>query len=211
MGRVVGITMLVAAVVGGIVLSSVAGTSLTASTNPSASSAAPTRPSASCVTPARQGASALVPLQGTPTPTPTGTIVIPTPTATRTSTPIPTGTPTRTSTQSPTGTPTSTGTVVVATPTEVQVLAFAGTRVTRSKVVLRWRTASQLNLLGFNIYCGASHRVKRNSHLILARQGVHRYSFADRIARKVRRPGPYWLQTVDPSGNKSWFGSVVIH
>jgi len=108
-------------------------------------------------------------------------------------------------------TPTSTGTVVVSTPTEVQVLAFSGTRATRTKVVLHWRTASQLNLLGFNVYCGASHRVKRNAHLILARPGVHRYSFGDRIARKVRRPGPYWLQTVDPSGNKSWFGSLVIH
>ena len=97
------------------------------------------------------------------------------------------------------------------TPTEVQVLAFSGTRVTRSRVLLRWRTASAINLLGFNVYCGASHRVKRNSHLILSRPGVHRYSFADRIVRKVRRPGPYWLQLVDPNGKKSWFGSVVIH
>jgi hypothetical protein len=128
--------------------------------------------------------------------------------------------PTRTPTNTPTNTavvptPTSTGTVVAptSTPTEVLVVAFSGARVARSRVLLRWRTASELNLLGFNVYCGAkaSQRVRRNSHLILARRGVHRYSFGDRIARKVRRPGPYWLQIVDPQGNKSWFGSVVIH
>jgi len=111
----------------------------------------------------------------------------------------------------PTNTPTNTPLAPTGTPTEVQVLAFSGTRVARSRVLLRWRTASGIRLLGYNVYCGGNHRVKRNAHLILSRPGVRSYSFGDRIARKVRRPGPYWLQLVDPNGKKSWFGSVVIH
>jgi hypothetical protein len=192
MGRLAGIAVLLAAVVGAVVLSSLAGTSITASTNPQKTSAAPARPSSSCTAPARQGSSVLAPLQGTPTPTPTGTFVVPTPT--RTAVP-----------------PTPTTTPIAPTPTEVQVVAFSGKRVTKSKVQLHWRTASSVNLLGFNVYCGSSHRVKRNAHLILAHSGVHNYSFGDRVAQKVRHPGPYWLQLVDPNGHRSWFGSVVIH
>ena len=209
MGRLAGVAVLVAAVVGAVVLSSLAGTSITASTNPQKRSAAPDRPSSSCAAPARQGSSVLAPLQGTPTPTATGTIVIPTPTRTAVP-PTPTTTPvipTPTRTAVP---PTPTTTPIAPTPTEVQVVAFSGKRVTRSKVQLRWRTAAAINLLGFNVYCGSSHRVKRNAHLILAHSGVHKYSFGDRVAQKVRHPGPYWLQLVDPNGKKSWFASIVI-
>jgi len=85
--------------------------------------------------------------------------------------------------------------------------------VAKKAVLLRWRTASQAALLGFNVYCGnAKHRVKRNARLIPARGSAvqgHRYSFRDRVAARVRRAGPYWLQIVDQNGTRTWYGSTI--
>ena len=213
MGKLVGIAVLVAAVVGGIVLSSLAGASITSDDSKPSAKAVVTAsaPATSCARP-RTTAAALVPLQGTPTPTNTPG---PTNTPTSTNTPAPTNTPTSTNTPAPTNTPTRTTTPIAptSTPTAVQVISLSAGRAAKQSVLLRWRTASEASLLGFNVYCGPSkHRVQRNTHLIRAHGSVSRgrlYSFRDRIAARVRRAGPYWLQIVDVQGNRSWYGSVI--
>jgi len=224
-GKLVGIAVLVAAVVGGIVLSSLAGASITSDDSKPSAKAVVTAsaPATSCARP-RTTAAALVPLQGTPTPTntpgptntPTSTNTpAPTNTPTSTNTPAPTNTPTSTNTPAPTNTPTRTTTPIAptSTPTAVQVISLSAGRAAKQSVLLRWRTASEASLLGFNVYCGPSkHRVQRNTHLIRAHGSVSRgrlYSFRDRIAARVRRAGPYWLQIVDVQGNRSWYGSVI--
>jgi hypothetical protein len=206
-GKFIGIAVLAAAVVGGMVLSSFAGTSITSEeSKPSANTALlGALPAASCARP--RTTAALGPLGLTPTPTRTST---PTSTPTRTPTTTPTTTPTRTST------PTATAFAATPTPTivtAVQVVSLSAGRAAKQSVLLRWRTASEPSLLGFNVYCGPSkHRVLRNTHLIRAHGSVsqgHRYSFRDRIAARVRRAGPYWLQIVDVQGTRSWYGSVI--
>jgi hypothetical protein len=79
-------------------------------------------------------------------------------------------------------------------------------------VALHWRTASEPNVLGFNVYSGpGTHRVRRNRHIIPA-EGLgargRGYVFRLKVAASVRRAGPYWLQIVDKQGTRSWFGSV---
>jgi hypothetical protein len=95
----------------------------------------------------------------------------------------------------------------------VLVVSLSAGRAAKQSVLIRWRTASEPSLLGFNVYCGSSkHRVQRNPHLIRAHGSVSQgrpYSFRDRIAARVRRAGPYWLQIVDVNGNRSWYGSVI--
>jgi hypothetical protein len=225
-GKLVGIAVLVAAVVGGIVLSSLAGASITSDDSKPSAKAVVTgsAPATSCARP-RTTAAALVPLQGTPTPTATSTptplVSTSTPTATSTPTPlVPTSTPTATRTPTPlvpTNTPTATRTPTppapTATPTAVLVVSLSAGRAAKQSVLIRWRTASEPSLLGFNVYCGSSkHRVQRNTHLIRAHgsiSGGRSYSFRDRIAARVRRAGPYWLQIVDVQGKRSWYGSVI--
>ena len=215
MGRILGITVLAMSVVGVVVLSSFAGTSITSEqSKPSPNTGRKVAlPAASCARP-RTTAGALGPLVVTPTPTNT-----PTNTPTDTPTSTPTSTPTDTPTDTPTSTPTSTATPTVTplastpTPTAALVVSLSAGRAARQAVLLRWRTASEVSLLGFNVYCGPSkHRVQRNTHLIRAHGSVsqgRRYSFRDRIAARVRRAGPYWLQIVDVHGNRSWYGSVI--
>ena len=68
-------------------------------------------------------------------------------------------------------------------------------------------------MLGFNVYAGsATHRVRRNGHLIPAggsdAQG-RAYVYRLKVAARMRPAGPYWLQIVDNQGNRSWYGSVI--
>jgi hypothetical protein len=254
-GRILGITVLSMSVVGVVVLSSFAGTSITSGESKPSANTAPkvALPAASCAR-SRTTAGARGSFQVTPTPTPTNTPTntptttptqtptntatatatqTPTNTSTPTSTATPTNTPTPTSTATPTNTPTNTPTQTstptstptntatptltplasTPTPTAALVVSLSAGRAARQAVLLRWRTASEVSLLGFNVYCGpAKHRVQRNTQLIRAHGSVsqgHRYSFRDRIAARVRRAGPYWLQIVDTHGNRSWYGSVI--
>ncbi len=73
-------------------------------------------------------------------------------------------------------------------------------------VVVRWRTASEVDLLGFNLYREQNgRRVRVNKRLISAgNANVGRlYSFVDRKAPAARRLG-YWLQAVSQNGSRSW-------
>jgi hypothetical protein len=75
-------------------------------------------------------------------------------------------------------------------------------------VTLRWRTASELATLGFNLYRGSrAHRARVNRKLIAAHRGSggHVYAYRYRL-RAGARTSLYWLQVVDVDGSRSWFG-----
>jgi subtilisin-like proprotein convertase family protein len=104
--------------------------------------------------------------------------------------------------------------VTAGVPTAVGVERLASQAGNRG-VTVRWQTASEATILGFNVYRsttgGAAHRL--NSQLIAARHaGVGNgasYAFADRTVR----PGvayTYRLQVVDRTGTRQWFGSTSI-
>ena len=77
---------------------------------------------------------------------------------------------------------------------------------TAQGTLVRWRTASEFDVLGFNVYREVNgRRVRVNTQLIAAhnRAAGASYSYLDRSARKGTR---YWVQAVDVDGSRSWFG-----
>lgn len=111
----------------------------------------------------------------------------------------------------PTGTIATWTLEIIAVPTAVRVTQLSAAE-RRGSVVLRWRTAAETGVVGFNVYRSSGARTtKLNGALIPAQaagrtRGAH-YRLVDRLVR----PGTsytYRLQAVDASGTRSWSGSV---
>jgi subtilase family protein len=102
----------------------------------------------------------------------------------------------------------------IANPTSVRVVFFSGRATGRRGVALTWRTASEVSVLGFNVWRFASSGqwAKVNRTLLPAkaagRAGGARYSLLDRHVR----PGAYTyrLQVVDRSGARAWRASTAV-
>ena len=94
-------------------------------------------------------------------------------------------------------------------PTAVTVALLRATR-TRAGVTLRWRTASQAGLLGFDVLrARGGAKVRVNRTLIPSAGGLagSTYAFVDRSA--PRRAGlRYWVEAVSSNGAKQLFGPV---
>lgn len=98
-----------------------------------------------------------------------------------------------------------------AQPTVV-VLASFSARTQGKKVVVRWRSASEPDLLGFNVYRSAAGKLKKlNRVLIRAKGGSagHSYSFLDKSARPGRSYG-YRLQSVSTGGKRAWLARASV-
>jgi hypothetical protein len=79
-------------------------------------------------------------------------------------------------------------------------------------VTLRWRTGTESNELGFNVYrqVGARRvRVNRRVLPALGRLAGASYSFVDRAAPR-HKALRYWLQDVDVRGNRTWHGPLRV-
>ena len=82
-------------------------------------------------------------------------------------------------------------------------------------VTLRWRTASEVGTLGFNVYRQVrGHRVKLNHSLIAAvslsgNSSTGRYSFRARLSSaRLAAKSVFYLQEVATSGARTWYGPV---
>ena len=78
-------------------------------------------------------------------------------------------------------------------------------------VVLRWRTGTEVDTLGFNVFRQqGAKRVHLNRRLLPALGAVagSSYSFLDR--RAPRRAVRYWLQDVSTRGVRTWHGPVRV-
>ena len=97
--------------------------------------------------------------------------------------------------------------LTITSATAVTFRSFTAVR-SRNGVVLRWRTAAEVDTLGFNVFRerGGS-RTRLNRHLIGNRGtvGGGAYSFVDGRAGRGGAP-KYWLQVVDGRGGKVWHG-----
>ena len=79
---------------------------------------------------------------------------------------------------------------------------------TKAGVVVRWKTASEVDTLGFNVYRLVNGKlVHANKHLILVHGGA--YSFVDRKAPSARNLR-YRIQAVHTDGSRSWFGPLAV-
>jgi hypothetical protein len=93
----------------------------------------------------------------------------------------------------------------------VRVSAFATARSKRG-VVVRWRTGTEVDTLGFNVYRQQhGRRVRVNRRLLPALGGTsgHAYSFVDRHAPR-HRALRYWLEDVSTGGARTWQGPVRV-
>jgi uncharacterized repeat protein (TIGR01451 family) len=100
-------------------------------------------------------------------------------------------------------------TTVLVRPTAVTFESFTATRSAKG-VLLRWRTASEPDLLGFDVYREARRgKVRLNRSLIRAKGGSSgaAYSWLDRAGRggQVR----YWLRAVHVDGSRKWQGPIT--
>ena len=78
-----------------------------------------------------------------------------------------------------------------------------------SGVVVRWRTASEIDTLGFNVYRQVNgKRVRVNTKLIAA-SGRGSYSFLDRKAPKGKTVR-YGIQAVNADGSRIWYGPTRV-
>jgi hypothetical protein len=104
-------------------------------------------------------------------------------------------------------------TITNANPTAVKLVDLAGTR-TASGIVVRWRTANESDVLGYNLWrVAAGKTAKLNRSLIVARASGRAagaaYSVVDRAA--VRRAAyTYRLQAVGRDGKRYWLGSTSL-
>lgn len=99
------------------------------------------------------------------------------------------------------------GTVTVSgQPTAARMTGFSASWNARG-VSLRWRTASEIATLGFDVYRQEkAERVRVNERLIRAggTAAGRAYAFVDRTA--TRRGARYYLQVVSTAGGRSWHG-----
>jgi hypothetical protein len=96
-----------------------------------------------------------------------------------------------------------------ASPTAVAVRRF-GAQWLGKHVAVTWRTASETEILGFNVFrsIGAGPFRKLNRTLIAARgssAGGAKYRIADRAVRRAETY-TYRLQVVSPGGKRTWYG-----
>ena len=101
----------------------------------------------------------------------------------------------------------------LGTPTAVTLARMSAER-TGQGILVRWRTATEANQLGFNVYGEvAGKRMKVNRKLLPSVSGGasrgHAYSFLDRktpTGANVR----YWIQSVSLAGVRSWSGPIAV-
>ena len=101
--------------------------------------------------------------------------------------------------------------VVVSIPLAVTVYSFSAHR-TGKGVLVRWRTGTEANELGFNVYRQqGARRVRVNRRLLPALGAIagSSYSYRDRLAPR-HRALRYWLQDVSTSGARTWRGPVRV-
>lgn len=74
-------------------------------------------------------------------------------------------------------------------------------------VLVRWRTRSEHEALGFNLYRGTTKKFRLTGKLVRTSGDGrgHTYSYLDRSARKGKT-GPYYLEVVHRNGSKIMFG-----
>ena len=93
-------------------------------------------------------------------------------------------------------------------PTAVAFRSFTATSSAKG-TLLRWRTGSEVGVLGFNVYRErAGVRVRVNRSLIRARGATHgaAYSWLHRRAQPYR--ARYWLQAIQSDGSRTWQGPI---
>jgi hypothetical protein len=85
-------------------------------------------------------------------------------------------------------------------------------RTTKAGVLLRWRTGTEVDLLGFQIYRSRGHSWQRITHALITAKGSvsgAAYRFLDRTARRGVAYR-YRIKSLNRDGTTTWFGPVSV-
>ena len=96
-------------------------------------------------------------------------------------------------------------------PLAVEIQSFTGERL-RKGVLVRWRTGTEADLLGFHVYRSRGHSWRRISRSLIAAKGSvagASYRFLDKTARRGVAYR-YRIKAVDRDGVASWFGPIGL-
>ncbi len=95
-------------------------------------------------------------------------------------------------------------------PSAVMLAGFSAAR-SSAGILVRWRTASEAGVLGFNVYRkSAGRRVRVNRNLVSSRHGSRGSGYAYRDRRPPRGGAArYWLEAVSMTGESTWYGPVA--
>ncbi len=100
--------------------------------------------------------------------------------------------------------------------TAVRMRSFSA-KASKHGVLLRWRTASEIDTAGFKVFREVhGKRVRVNARFIASKSvggqsaSGHRYSFLDRHAPKGKAAVRYLLQSIDLDATKNWAGTAVV-
>jgi len=107
---------------------------------------------------------------------------------------------------------TSTDNSVTFTGPTVVTIASARTSRTSKGVLLRWRTGTEADLLGFHVYRSRGHSWQRITHSLIAAQGSvsgASYRFLDQSARRGVSYR-YRIKAFSRDGTATWFGPVRV-
>jgi hypothetical protein len=79
-------------------------------------------------------------------------------------------------------------------------------------VLLKWRTASEVEVVGYNVYAQAhGTRVRLNRTLIAAKSMTGAaYAFRYRAPKGQKASTRFWLQAVNLDGSRTWSGTAKI-
>jgi hypothetical protein len=101
--------------------------------------------------------------------------------------------------------------VLQTDPLAVTVASFAA-RPTSKGVLLRWRTGTEANLLGFEVYRSRGQSWQRLTRSLIAARGSvsgTAYRFLDRTAKRGFAYR-YRIKALNRDGTTSWFGPVRV-
>ena len=101
-----------------------------------------------------------------------------------------------------------------AVPTAVAVASFGGSAIGRTEVGLNWRTASEVDLLGFNVWrFSGGKALKVNRALVAAKAAGGATRAADRPGERSARPGSACTsrpQEVRRDGTRGWRAGASV-
>jgi hypothetical protein len=99
--------------------------------------------------------------------------------------------------------------LTITSATAATFRSFTAAR-SRKGVVLRWRTGTEVDLLGFRVYRSRGRSWARLDHSLVAAKGsvsARTYRFVDRTAKRGVAYR-YRIEAVDREGTTAWFGPV---
>ena len=119
----------------------------------------------------------------------------------------PTGSIGETGPTGPIGCTGATGATGATGPLAAGVRSFTARR-SGTGVIASWRTASEIAVVGYNVYRHTRLGRTRVNRVLVAARRLGRYDLRDRRAPKGA--ARYWLEIVNVDGSRAWYGSAAV-